>query len=1037
MKNRLLWLMALIGMSGLIPLAAQTTGQLEGVVYDPSGLPVPGAVLRILETGTQAERTTQTDDRGWYIAPNLAPGSYEMTLHRTGFRRETRRGLYLSAGRSVRVDFQLQLGAEHDTVMVVADASLVSAAPGDWGGSIERSKLESLPLNGRDLFDLVAQQPGVALATTAVKSITTGSGIRLSVNGARPNQNNFRLDGIYINDATASAPSSAAGRLLGLESIEELHLIASPFDAEYGRAAGAVITAVSKSGSNQWHGSAYEFLRNSALDAKNFFDPANEKIPPRRKNQFGGLLSGPLRANTLFFLANYEGVRERASKSLYSVTPTADARLGRLPDRTVVVAPAVIPYLNLYPLPNGRDFGDGTGEFVTEGITSSREDYVSARLDAVVSSRLRQALRYTFDDARTTRPESLNLFRFLDDSSYHILHSETQFTQSSRTLHSLRGGFSRVWNSQTFALPPTVIPEMSFVPGEPMGRISFSAGLTSLGGRSGDNISLMPRRFVVNDFQINYTLTHIRGAHSIRVGGSFDRVQFNQRSENSGKGTYTFGGLEGFLRAQPISADLMMPGSDTVRGWRQSLYFGFIQDEIRLSPRLNGTIGLRYEGYSTPSEVNNKVATLRDPLRDTAVTIGGPLFKNPSAANFAPRVSLAWDPSGGGKTVIRAGAGIFFDLLSTRDLVISGVRMPPFFDQVSLNAPAFPKLFEAAKNVAPLNSLDVLEYDVKQPYVLQYQLAVQQELGRDMVLRLAYVGTRGVHLLGLLDEMNPARPELLPDGRLFFPENAERLNPAFTLIRGHVTRFDSAYHGFQASLDRRFRSQFGFQLKYVWSKALDNNSTAIRNDNLNASKFPTMFDYGEGWGRSDFDLRHVFAGNFSWVLPAFGNSALRSLLGGWQWYGTIQAQTGPGFSPTVGFDRARLSGGASGDIGQRPNFAGPSGSPVILGDPQRWFNPHSFELPPAGMYGNLGRNALNGPGLMTVDVALHKTIWSTDRHNLTFRIEAFNVTNHPNFQIPSGLSLFTSSLKRVGSAGRISETATPSRQLQLAAKLSF
>ena len=786
------------------------------------------------------------------LRPISRPAPMKSQPPARGFRSEVRRGVLLSAGRSIRIDFQLKLGEEHDTVVVVADASPVSAAPGDWGGSIERAQLESLPLNGRDLFDLVSQQPGVTLATTAIKSMTTGSGIRISVNGARPNQNSFRMDGIYINDATSSAPSSAAGRLLGLESIEELHLVSSPFDAEYGRAAGAVITALSKSGSNQWHGSAYEFLRNSALDAKNFFDPADEKIPPRRKNQFGGLISGPLRHNSLFFLTNYEGVRDTSSKTMYSVTPTAEARQGRLPSGTVTVAPDVVPYLNLYPLPNGQDYGDGTGEFIATGVTSSREDTVTAKVDAILSNRLRQAVRYTFDDAVTSRPESLNIFRFLDDSHYHILHSETQFSQSAHTLHSLRAGFSRVWNNQDYDQPASITPDMSFVPGEPMGRIAMTAGLTGLGRSFGDNVSLLPRRFVVNDFQVSYTFTHIRGAHTLRAGGAFDRVQFNQRSDNSGKGTYTFGSLADFLQARPRSADLMMPGSDTIRGWRQSLYFGFVQDEFRVSPRLNITLGLRYEGYSTPTEVNGKISTLRDPRHDTSVTIGGPLFENPSKTNFAPRASIAFDPFGSSKTVIRAGAGIFFDLLSARELVISGVRMPPFYNSVSLTDPPFPNLLEAAHNAPPLNSMDMLEYHLAQPYVIQYQLMVQQGLGRDTVLQLGYVGTRGVHLPGQVDDMNPTRPEVLPDGQLFFPESMIRLNPAFTRIRGHRTRFDSSYHGFQASLDRRWRAGLGFQVKYVWSKSLDNNSTAIRNDNLNTSNFPTMFDFSQALGTFGF-----------------------------------------------------------------------------------------------------------------------------------------------------------------------------------------
>ena len=387
--------------------------------------------------------------------------------------------------------------------------------------------------------------------------------------------------------------------------------------------------------------------------------------------------------------------------------------------------------------------------------------------------------------------------------------------------------------------------------------------------------------------------------------------------------------------------------------------------------------------------------------------------------------------------MIRAGAGVFYDLLSTRELVISGVRMPPFFDQITLSLPAFPDLLEAAQNAPPLNSLDLLDYHVNQPYVIQYQLMVQQELIRDTVLQLAYVGTRGVHLLGSMDEINPTRPEVLPDGQLFFPVSMIRLNPAFTRVRAHRTGFDSAYHGFQASLDRRWRQGFGFQVKYVWSKSLDNNSTAIRNDYLNTSNFPTMFDFSQAWGRSDFDLRHVFAGSFSWTLPSLKNNSLNRVLGGWQWSGIVQAQTGPGFSPTVGFDRARLSRGVSGDVGQRPDFIADPGREAILGDPQRWFNPEAFGLPSAGMYGDLGRNVLNGPGLTTFDMALQKILWKTDRHTVHFRAEAFNIANHSNFQIPSSLALFTSNLKPVGSAGRISETATTARQLQLALKWTF
>jgi len=1024
--------------AGELPLAPQTTGRIEGAVRDPQGMPVPGAVLHILEAGTGAERKLSTDQRGRYLAPGLAPGSYQIEVSRPGFRSEVRRGVGLDAGRTARVDFLLPLGEMRDSVVVVGEAPPISAAPSDWGGSIERVKLESLPLNGRDLFDLSSQQPGASVATTALKSVTLGSGVHISVNGARPSQNSFRMDGIYINDATASAPASATGRLLGLEAIQELHLVSSPFDAEYGRAGGAVFTAVSKSGSNEWHGSAYEFLRNSALDARNFFDPAGEKIPPLRKNQFGGVLGGPVRRNRLFFLVNYEGSRETSGRTMRSVTPTAEARSGRLPGRTVVIAPEIVPYLNLYPLPNGRGYGDGTGEFMAEVVKQSHENYVTGRVDLVQSSRLRHSVRYTFDEAEAARPDSLLVFNFLDSSRYHFLHGETQLIQSPSTIHSFRAGFSRVWNCQTHRQAASIPASLSFVPGQPLGHITMSAGATNLGGPPATGIGVLPRRFVINDFQLNYTTTHIRGAHVVRLGGTLDRVQFNQRSDLNAKGSYSFSSLEDFLQARPRAGELMLPGSDTIRGWRQSIFSGFAQDEFRAGDRLGITLGVRYEAYSTPAEVNGKVAVIRGDFPSASqTTVGGPVFDNPSKANFAPRVSVAFAPFGPGKTVIRAGAGIFYDVLGSRELLIAGVRMPPFFNQVTATRPAFPNLLEAARNAAPQNSLDMLDYWLQQPYVAQYQLRVQQEVARDTVLQVGYAGSRGIHLVGQLGEMNPNRPEVLPDGQLLFPEALVRLNPAFSRVRARRTQFDSCYHALQAGFERKWREGFRLQLKYVWSKSLDNATSAVLRDFANSDAIPTMFNYRLNRGLSDFDLRHAFGANFSWALPGTWRGAAGRILGGWEIHGLAQAQTGPPFNPTVGFDRLRMGAGAISDQGQRPMYAGTPGAKVILGDPQRWFDPSVFALPPAGMYGNLGRNVLAGPGLATLDLALHKVFRRAERQSVQLRVEAFNVANHPNFQIPSALALFDSTLARVGSAGRITETVTTSRQVQVALKWVF
>ncbi|MEP7365133.1 MAG: TonB-dependent receptor [Acidobacteriota bacterium] len=1015
---------------------AQTTGRMEGIVRDQSGAVIHEASLTIVETKTASRREMATDERGWYVAAALPPGSYEIEVSHTGFRSQKTTGVTVAAGRDLRIDFSLEIGQTKESVVVMSDTPLVNVTSSDWGGSIERAKLETLPLNGRDMFDLAAQQPGVTVAGTASKNMTNGGGTRLTINGARPNQNSYRMDGIYVNDATGSAPSSSAGRLLGLEAVQEVKLVSSPFDAEYGRAGGAVFTAISKSGANEIHGSAYEFFRNSYLDAKNFFDSKDSKIPPLRRNQFGGVITGPIRRNKLFYMANFESNVERLAQTQTAIVPNADARKGILPDRTVAVSPQAAPYVALYPLPNSRDYGDGTGAFLSQVATSSNEYYGTGKIDYVYSDRLRTALRYTHDDSSTYRGEALQFFTFPLLSHYQFVHSETQFIQSPTTIHTLRAGFSRVANSEDADQPDNIPANLSFVPGQMIGIISFTSGISNFGGPARTNVGTTPRRFIINDYQLNHVVSTIRGLHSLRFGGSYDRVQFNQRADNASRGTYTFASLLDFLQARPRSGEFMLPGADSVRGWRQSIYSAFAQDDIRVSPRFTLTLGLRYEAYSVPSEAHGKISTVPDYLTATGFTVGGSLFTNPSKRNFAPRVSFAWDPFGTGKTIVRAGAGVFYDVLGTRELIIAGVRMPPFFNSTSLTNPVFPNIVAASSSV-PANNVDGLGYYLDQPVFYQYQLQIQQKVSSRTVAQIGYVGGRGQHLTGGFGESNPYRPDVLADGTLYFPVGAPRLNPAFTRLKFRQTQFDSTYQGLQTALHHQFEHGLRFQMKYVWGKSLDNTSSTILRDYAGSDSVPNVWNLRANKGRSDFDLQHTFAANFSYIIPGPKAGLGFHILGGWELHGMVQAQTGSAFGPSSGFDRARFSGGGTADQGQRPNYAAAPGATIILGDPQQYFDPNAYVLQPAGTFGNLGRNTLSGPGLATADMALNKTLFRTERQMIRIRLEAFNVTNHPNFQVPSTLGLFSNTGARNGSAGQITETVSSSRQLQLSARWSF
>jgi hypothetical protein len=864
-------------------------------------------------------------------------------------------------------------------------------------------------------------QEGASVSLTADRGISIGAGIMLSVQGARPSQNSFQLDGLRVNDATGSAPWSAAGRSLGVETIQELRVVSSPFSADLGGAAGAIVTAVSRSGSNAWHGSAFEFLRNSAMDARNYFDDPGEAKPPLRRNQFGGQIGGPLRRNRLFGLGSYEGLRESRSATVRPSVPTLDARRGLLPApggvRQVTVSPAVRPYLDLFPTPNGRDFGDGSAEFINQVGRTTREDYVAGKIDFLATPALRWGGRYTGDWSTSQAPEPLNLWRFLDDSAFHLVHTEAQYVPSSNTIYNLRGGFSRVWNRETNT--NSIPPSLSFVQGLPMGQLDVT-GLESLGGT---RARAFPRRYVLNEFQLNSDVTHIRGAHEIRLGGGFTRSQFNEIFNSGLVGRYQFTSLENFLGNRARRSELQLPHSDTVRGWRQSQFFAYLQDDYRISSRMSFSIGLRYEAYSVPSEVNGKVATLRNPETDRAVTVGGSIFRNPSKDNFAPRASFAWDPLGSGRTVLRAGGGIFFDRLGSRELANAGVRLPPFFDRANVDNPPFPDIVTATRNAPSSLVLDGLEWNVNQPYTGQWQLSVERRWSTATIVRIAYAGARGVHLLGQVGNVNTTRPQFL-NGGVFFPENTPRLNPAFDSVGYRKTQFNSFYHGLLLSLDQRFRS-FQFRGNYSWSKTLDEVSNSVAGDFLNDDLMPMVFQHRLNRGPAAFDIRHRFTAAASYSAP--------SRLGGWELHGVCQVQTGFPFAPSVGFDRARLQPN-SGDQGQRPDLAG---NIRILGDPALYFDPLAFSLPAPGILGNAGRGIMTGPGVFVLDLAVHKVLWKRESHAVRLRVEAFNATGHPNFSSPSGFRLFNSSGQRLGTAGRIDSTSTPPRQIQVALRYSF
>jgi Carboxypeptidase regulatory-like domain len=1021
-----------LGFGAALRMPAQVNGSIAGVVKDSSGAAVPEAKIRVIEVTTQTERRAASDREGRYAAPDLSPGHYSLEVSHEGFEASRVDGLELTPGRALRADLELKVGPASETLVVTADAQPVDTQPGAWASAISQLQLAALPLNGRDVFDLASQQVGVQTPASAASTINTGLGVHMSVNGSRPSENAFRLDGIYINDATGSAPASAAGYLLGLEAIAELHLVTAPFSAEYGRTDGGVLTAVSKSGTNQYHGAAYEYLRNSDLDAKNFFDPDAAPIPPFHRNQFGALIDGPILKDKVFFLANYEGIRIASNSTQTIVTPDAAARVGLLPvngvPTQVPVAPSILPYLALYPLPNAGDLGNGTGNYIAPVPTATHEDYATAKLDYVVSERWRFNTRYTFDTADSATGDIFRVWSYQNTSHYSLAEISGQFVSSPNMVQEFHAAFSQIRNGTLASSAGASAP--GFIPGDSVGVMAVS-GLSEFGG---DTARTTPMYFALSDGQVSYSLTRIAGAHQITAGASFDHILLDQDGDLDRAGYYQFTSLKNFLAATPSTLAILAPNSGTLRHWRMQQVSGYAQDEVRLNRHLALSAGVRYEMATTPVERDGKVASLPNPLTDTSITIGGPLYLNPSKHNFAPRASLSWDPKGDGRTVIRLGSGIFYDLLGSRDLLVSGLYMPPFYNRYSISKPIFPDALASLGLASGKYAVVMLPYRPNQPYVIQNQVLVEHEFAPNIVAQIGYAGSRGIHLMGAINNIDTTQPEFLPGGQIYFPANTPLVNPAFSSIGIRTPSFDSVYHSLNLGLQMRLRSNLQVQGKFTWSKSIDDNSTAVHNDFYTGESIPTVYNFGANRGLSDFDCPLTFATNFVYELPHPSPRLANLIFGGWRLEGTLQAQSGNPFNPTVGFNDAR-SGGSSSDQGQRPNLV--LGQPLITGTVQQYFNPLAFSLPAAGTYGNLGRNVLFGPGLVALNLSLDRVLWKRENQTLLLRGEVFNVANHPNFQIPSGTSLYDSTGASLGGVGQITATTTTSRQIQLSARYSF
>jgi carboxypeptidase family protein/TonB-dependent receptor-like protein len=1031
------------------------TGAILGRVTDTTGAVVPSASVQIQNVDTGFSQSVQTDSGGRYLSRNLPLGNYSVTVQQAGFQTQVRSGISLSVGSEVVVNVEMAVGAVQEKVEVVGEAPAIETTNATISNLVSQEQMRDLPLNGRSVDNLALLSPGVFSNRTTQPNQTVGMGVHLSINGARPDSVLYLLDGTTINDSTANGHGSAAGTTMGVEGILEFRIITHNFTAEYGRNGGGVISSVTRAGTNELHGSAYEFVRNNIFDARNFFNPGD--LPAFRRNQFGGAAGGRIFKDKLFFFANYEGLRQRQGITSTSSVPDLNARKGLLPNAAgvptpVTLSPAAVPYLNLYPLPNGPSNGDGTALYITGASTLATEDYTMGRMDYRISDKDSFYGRYIYDPAYSSRPEAVPVYQSSVITTDHLAMLSETHIFSGASLNEFRFAMNRMKRGQdshpTIAVPPSLL----FVPGLPFGTITFAQSgsnntqLSQLGSNQGAD-----SHAIVNLFQESDTFSTVRGRHSLKFGVDFERQDINNSVTTSSRGAYQFGGLGALMAGTPsvLRLELSVAGSVKERGWRRNFFATFVQDDFRVRPNLTLNLGLRYEVATSPVEVHGFSGNLIN-ITDAKNTPGPP-FLTPKA-NFAPRGGVAWDPTGSGKTSIRAGGGIFFQPIDGRNWFQQSSTESDYNKTVNLSNPPFPNGLAAAQALGgPIFANGRVQFHTDMGAIYHYSFEVQRQLVRTLSLRAGYVGSQGRHL-PIFEEDNIRIPTILGDGSKFWPTTAPLTNAGYPSVPTITTHGRSAYNGLQAALQKTFSAGLMFQLSYTYSKAQSNGDEITTGQALTVPSAPVdITDLNRDYSRSAYDQRHIISLNFSYQMPwekHLNGRLAKSTLGGWSINGIYQYGSGVSGDILDGFNNARDNNPNSPD---RPDLTpGFSNDPIHgvtagclgipagqkLHTPARWYDPCAFTLSSAGTYGNLGRLTVTMPGLSVLDFTLVKVTPITERKKLEFRAEFFNFFNHANFGLPV-LTTFSSTRARTGNAGLITNTTTQNREIQLGMKLVF
>jgi hypothetical protein len=1027
------------------PVWGQTVGgTLVGRVRDQSAATLPYAAVSITNVATGVVTSVVTNADGFYSAPNLLPGTYDVAVAFDGFGSQTKTGITLNVGAELPIDFELAVGSLNENVQVEGQAATVDTVSATLRHNVSGTTIRELPLNGRDWTNLALLQPGV-VGVGASGGTRSGNGMKMAVAGARPSENNYRLNGVGVNDYANTTPGNALGTNLGVEAVAEFSVLTNSYSAEYGRTSGGVVNAITRSGTNQIHGTVFEFHRNSAMDARDYFD-RNDQPPPFRRNQFGVALGGPIVKNKTFFFGDYEGLRETLGQTSISTVPSAAAREGRLAAGPVTVHPQIARALALYPLPNGELLGNGdTGQYYAVRNKESRGDYALLKVDHNMSAAGRFNATFLYDDAQVEQPDALLAKQVADSSSRQLIASEYTHTFGPSVVAVTRGGLSRTESRSGQIVdvmnPALTDPSLGYIPGFNIGSISVP-GLSGAGGGPGAADYALLK---FTSIQASQDVYWLRGRHSLKFGFNVEHMSNDFDTPNLTGGSFNFGTMANFLRNVPSRFGALYPDSDTTRRMRETLIGGYVQDDFRLANTLTLNLGVRYEMMTTPTEVDGQVALLKS-LTDPEVTVGGKIHdSNPTLKNFAPRLGVAWDPFGTRTTSIRAGVGIF-DVLPFLYLFETPLnRSLPFFLQGNSTNPPAGSFPSAAYSTLSVQNLRTAWVDPNPPraYRTQWNVDVQRQIGA-WTAEVGYVGAKGDNLPLVERNMNTVIPTRVGDRWVYPPRSTSTvLNPNFSAINTTVSwNTESIYHGLQTALKRSLRNGLQTQVAYTWSKSIDTGSSisSVSSGTGYESAFavatPLLPELARG--PSNYDVRHNFVGSVVWEIPSSKdlNGFAGALAQGWQISGVYRAHSGYPFTLALNGDRAGSKADTTGSgLGQPPDLLDLPGCDSLVnpGDPAHYVKTECFAFPADGVLGTLGRNRLTSPGLATLDLVLTKTqkLLGTTAQ---FRIEMFNALNRANFSTPQ-TTIFDDRGNLTANVGVITSTRTSARQMQLGVKL--